>query len=97
MSCSGTRDGGGCGGVANGALHDDDVEPAVELPADSGERSDVHEADSCVQADGSLVCGVTDSRQHLSDAQRLASGDERGEEDLTDACSCTGQARQAGF
>ena len=96
VSCSGRRDGGGCGGVADGALHDDDVEPTVELPANSGERSDIREAESSVQADGALVGGVADARQHLSDAQRLAPGDECGEKDLANACGNPGQHRTAG-
>ena len=73
-------------------MHDDDVEPAVELPADGGERSNVSKAEGRVQADGALVGGVADTRQHLSDAQHLATGDERGEKGLADAC---GEASQA--
>ena len=69
------------------SLHQDDVEPAIELPADRAHRADVLEAERAVHADRAGVGRVADHGQHLARAGGLASRDQLGEQKAAEAAA----------
>src|SRR5471032_338764 len=67
---------------AEAALHQDDVEPALEIPARGLEHAAVLEAARAVHGDRAVVVGVADHGQHLANAERFAARDQFHQQQL---------------
>src|SRR3546814_3091544 len=72
---------------AEGALHEDRVDPAPVLEADGRKDAAVAEAMARVQADGAGVGAVADHGDHLAVAESGAALDQRTEQRRADAAS----------
>ena len=72
---------------ADGALHENAVNPAAELEADRLQGAGALEAAGQVQLDRGLVIGVADHRDELAAADLLASLDQCAEQQLADAAA----------
>src|SRR3546814_11633983 len=74
---------------AEGALHENRVDPAPVLEADRRKDAAVAEAVARVQADGAGVGAVADHRDHLAVAESGAALDQRTKQRRADAASAS--------
>lgn len=77
LPVSGSFGRGRAGAGAEGADHEDGIEPTSVLPADIGQNAGMGEAAACMQADTGLRGGVTDHRDDEAQAERLAALQQR--------------------
>ena len=59
-----------------GALHDDDVDPAVELASDRGQHADIGKTTRTMRANRRRVMRIANDRQHLAHPERGAALDD---------------------
>ena len=65
--------------LALGTLHEDGIDPAVELETGRSEGADLAESQGGVERDGSAVLGIADARHHLAATDSRATFDERAQ------------------
>src|SRR5882762_10594767 len=73
--------------IAEGTLHQDDVDPAAEFAADGGQNADLRKAKCRVQADRRPSVAAADDRNHLAVAEFGAAVEEGSEQRPTDPAS----------